>query len=98
MAGRRRNRGGGLRQGAELAFRKAFGGDGVHAVETGAGVFPGDYGDEFDQLAFGELLAQGVVEFVGNVSGNVGECGGEAKDRFLLFVEMSAGFELGQIM
>jgi hypothetical protein len=47
-----------------LALGKAFGGDVEGAVETGAGVFPGDDGGEFDELAFGELPAQGGVEFV----------------------------------
>lgn len=44
--------------GAELSFREAFGGDVESAVETSASVFPGDHGREFDELAFGELLAE----------------------------------------
>ncbi len=36
--------------GAEVPFREAFGGDGESAVETGAGVFPGNNGGEFDEL------------------------------------------------
>jgi hypothetical protein len=48
----------------------------VDAVETGAGVFPGDYGGEFDELAFGKVLTEGGVEFVGDVGWRAGQVGG----------------------
>jgi hypothetical protein len=67
-----------LGEGAVGALGKTFGRDGVDAVETGAGVFPGDYGGEFDELAFGEVLAEGGVESVGDVGGGTGQVGGEA--------------------
>jgi len=47
-----------------LAFGEAFGADVEGAIETGTGVLPGDDRGEFDELAFGELLAQGGVESV----------------------------------
>jgi len=50
--------------------------DVVDAVETGAGVFPGDYGGEFDELALGEVLAERGIEFVGNVGGRAGQVSG----------------------
>jgi len=66
-----------LRQGAEGALGEAFGLDVVDAVETGASVFPGDYSGEFDELAFGEVLAERGVEFVGDIRGSAGQVGGE---------------------
>jgi hypothetical protein len=77
---------------------EALGGDVVDAVETGAGIFPGDYRSEFDELALGEVLTERGVEFVGDVGGNASEIGGEAQDRFFDIVEIGAGFELTQIV
>jgi len=56
-----------LGQGAELAFGEALGGDVESAVETGAGVFPGDDGGKFDELSFGKLFAQRRVKFIGDI-------------------------------
>lgn len=87
-----------LGHGAELAFREAFGGDVERAVETRAGVFPGDDGRELDELALGELLAQRGVEIVGDVRWRAGKRGGEVQDEFLLFVEVRAGLELRDVV
>ena len=84
--------------GAELAFGEAFGGDVESAVETRAGVFPGDDGGELDELPLGELLAQRGVEFVGDVRWRAGKRGGEVQDEFFLFVEVRAGLELRDVV
>lgn len=56
-----------LGHGAELAFRKVFGGDRESAVKASASVFPGDDSGEFDELRLGEMSAKSGVEFVGNI-------------------------------
>jgi hypothetical protein len=89
---------GGFGQGAEVALGEALGGDVVDAVKTSAGIFPSDYGSEFDELTFGEVLAERGVEFIGDVGGNASEIDGEAKDHFFHVVEIGAGFELTQIV
>jgi hypothetical protein len=87
-----------LGKGAEFAFGEAFRLDVVDAVETGARIFPGDDGRQFDQLALGEMTTQGGVEFVGDVGGRAGELCGEAKDDFFDVVEVGAGLESRQVL
>lgn len=87
-----------FRDGAELAFREAFGGDGESAVEASAMILPGDDGGELDKLTLGEVLAQGGVEFVGDSSGCARERGGETKDSLFALVKMRAGFKLRDVV
>ena len=60
--------GGGIfRHGAELALREIVSGDSEDAIEAGAGVFPGNYGGEFDELGLREELTEREIEFAGNI-------------------------------
>jgi hypothetical protein len=52
-------------------------------VETGAIVFPGDRGDQFDELGIVEFLAQAGEESVGNFDGSLGHGVGEFEDQAL---------------
>jgi hypothetical protein len=83
---------------AELTLGEAFGGDIVDTIETGTRIFPGDDGRKFDQLAFGELLAERRIEFIGDVGRNPGEHGGEFQDSLFACVKMRTGFESRQIL
>ena len=80
-------------QGAELAFGESLRRYVEGAIEARPGVFPGDDGGEFDELALREMSAERSVEFVRDIGGRAGERAGEAQDELLLFVEIRAGVE-----
>ena len=81
-----------------MALGEVLGFDSEDAVEPGAGVFPRDYGGEFDQLSLRKILAKCGIEVVGNVTRNAGERDGEEENGFLNFAEMRTGFELREIL
>jgi hypothetical protein len=87
-----------LWHGAERTFGESFGFDGEGAVETGTGIFPGNDGGEFDELALGKLCAQGGVKFVRHTGRCVRQRCGEAQYDFFLLVEMGTGFKLSNVL
>jgi hypothetical protein len=87
-----------FRHGAELALREIVGGDSEDAIETGAGVFPGDDRGQFDELGLGKVLAECRVEFVGDVGWGAGEGHSQVKDGFFAGIEVRAGFELREVL
>ena len=84
--------------GAEVAFGEAFSGDGESAVKTGAGVFPGNDGGEFDELGFGEVMAKGGIELVFHGGRGAGHGDGQAEYGFFLVIVLRAGFKVREIV
>jgi hypothetical protein len=85
--------GGQFRQRAELTLGEAFGRDIVDTIKTGPRIFPSDDGGEFNELALGEVGAQGGVELVGDVGGRARQICGEAQGDFFDVVEIGAGLK-----
>jgi hypothetical protein len=87
-----------LGQGAELPFGEVLRGDVEGPIETGTGVFPGNYGGEFDEFGVRKVAAESRIEFVRNMRGSASHGDGETQDSFLALIEMLAGFEFGQVV
>lgn len=84
--------------GAEVAFGEALGGNGESAVETGAGVLPGNDGREFDQLGLREVMTKGGIKFVFHVGRSAGHGDGQAEYGLFPIVEVRAGFKSREIV
>jgi hypothetical protein len=83
---------------AELTLGEAFSRDIVDTIKTSTRIFPGDHRSEFNELAIGEVGAQGGVEFVGDVGGRAGQVCREAQGDFFEFVEIGAGLESRNVL